>query len=110
MIRHSASTSPPRVNSVASPAGSGSCDNFSRGLVWIIADITPLYRWFRYGFRIVTGNYLIWRVLLCILGCSLAGALSHLNDNPTFFGELHPSTLSSGRCHVHERNRCFRVL
>src|SRR5258708_1213835 len=31
---------------------------------------------------------LLWPVLLCILGCRLAGALSHMNDNATFF-EAH---------------------
>jgi len=31
---------------------------------------------------------LLQRVRLCIFGCSLAGALSHMNDNPTFF-EAH---------------------
>jgi len=31
---------------------------------------------------------LLWPVLLYILGCRLAGALSHMNDNATFF-EAH---------------------
>src|SRR6202035_5186200 len=38
-----------------------------------------LYRCSRYGLRIETGNTnLLQRVRLCIFGCSLAGALSHM--------------------------------
>src|SRR5216684_5651922 len=65
-----------------SPVGSGSCENFSSGPAWIIADINPLCidaldRDF------VTRNQLLQRVLRCSFGCRLADALSHMKDNST---------------------------
>ena len=46
------------------------------------------WEWNYAGFRIVTGNNLLCRVLLCVFGSSLPSPLSHMNDNPTFF-EAH---------------------
>src|SRR3984957_3855009 len=72
-----------------SPVGSGSCDNFSKGLAWIIADISVLFiDALGMDFESKRETNLLQRVRLCIFGCSLAGALSHMNDNSTFF-EAH---------------------
>src|SRR5712664_3371198 len=52
---------PKIIRTQESPVGSGSCDNFSRGVAWITVDINLLfssllfsYRCSRYGFGIVT--------------------------------------------------------
>src|SRR6202451_1977639 len=72
-----------------SPVGSGSFDNFSKGLAWIIADISVLFiDALDMDFGSERETNLLQRVRLCIFGCSLAGALSHMNDDPTFF-EAH---------------------
>src|SRR6267154_5346274 len=74
-----------------SPVGSRSCDNFSRGLAWIIADInllSVLYRCSRYRFGIVIGNLLTAVSSTVHLWLQLGGILSHTNDNSTFF-EAH---------------------
>src|SRR5580692_1187684 len=72
-----------------SPVGSGSCDNLSTGLTWIIADINLLFiDALDIDFESLSETDLLQRVLLCIVGRELAGALSHTNDNSTFF-EAH---------------------
>ena len=69
--------------------GSGSCDNFSMGLAWIIADINLLsIDALEIDFESKSEADLFQRVLLCIFTCSLADAFSHMNDSPTFF-EAH---------------------
>ena len=69
-----------------SPVGSGSWDNFSTGLAWIIADINLLsIDALDIDFESLSETDLLQRVLLCIFGSSFAGALSHMNDNSTFF-------------------------
>jgi hypothetical protein len=71
------------------PVGSGSCDNLSTGLTWIIADINLLsIDALDIDFESLSETDLLQRVLLCIVGRELAGALSHTNDNSTFF-EAH---------------------
>jgi hypothetical protein len=74
-----------------SPVGSGSGDNFSTGLAWIVADINLLSidaLDIDIDFESLSETDLLQRVLLCIVGRELAGALSHMNDNPIFF-EAH---------------------
>jgi hypothetical protein len=72
-----------------SPVGSGSCDNFSKGLAWIVADINVLsFDVLDIDFEPLSKTPLLQRVPLCIVDNSLAGALAHANDNSTFF-EAH---------------------
>ena len=69
-----------------SPVGSGSCDNFSRGVAWIIADINLLsIDALDIYFESKSEGDLFKRVLVCFFISSLAGALSHKNDSSTFF-------------------------
>ena len=66
--------------------GSGSCDNFSKGMAWIIADISVLFiDALDMDFGSKRETNLLQRVPLCIVDYSLTGALSHMNDNSTFF-------------------------
>src|SRR6267154_624102 len=47
---------PKIIRTHESPVGSGSCDNFSRGLAWIMADINLLSRCFQYRFFLDARN------------------------------------------------------
>src|SRR6266576_3687221 len=80
---------PKIIRTHESPVGSGSCDNFSRGLAWIMVDmIGSSSRCTNIAFESESGRYLLPRAPLSIVAGSLARALSHMNDNPTVF-EAH---------------------
>ena len=90
-----------------SPVGSGSCGNFSKGLAWIIADIKCcLYRCSRYGFRIETGNEPTPASSSVHLWLQLGRRSFAYERQPHLLrSALHPSALSSGKSHDHERIR-----
>src|SRR3984957_19018485 len=80
---------PKTIRTHESPVGIGSCDNFSRGLALIIADIRFLsLDALDIAFESSSEIKLLRRVPLHIIGSSFAGALSHVNGNSTVF-EAH---------------------
>src|ERR1700733_6048634 len=95
---------PKIIRTHESPVGIGSCGNFSRGLAWIIADISFL-------------SLLILSILLSNRNRKLPTSASPFVDRYQQFGRrpfayeqqphrlrsaLHPSALSSGKSHDHE--------
>src|SRR5277367_4090075 len=96
---------PKIIRTHESPVGSRSCDNFSRGLAWIIADISFLSLLMpRYRFRIAIENQPTpanssshhW-LQLCRCSFAYERRLHLLRS------ALHPSVLSSGKSRDHER-------
>src|SRR5271156_3701558 len=95
-----------------SPVGSGSCDNFSTGLAWIVADINVLsLDVLDIDFESLSKTLLLQRVPRCVVDNSLADALPHANDNSTFFEahivhesfhQVNPTTMS-GSCILRSR-------
>src|SRR5580700_1889009 len=108
---------PKIIRTHESPVGSGSCDNFSKGLAWIIADISVLFiDALDMDFESKRETNLLQRVPLCIVDYSLAGALSHMNDNSTFFKahfihqrfhQVNPTTMIGSGIFGSRRIRCL---
>src|SRR5580658_2614950 len=94
---------PKIIRTHESPVGIGSCDNFSRGLAWMMADIiVSSSRCTSFSFESESGSYLLPRAPLSIVAELGPRPFAYERQSHRLRSALHPSALSSGKSHDHE--------